>query len=142
MRKALVIVATALGLVLLVFVGLWILMFWQHSSVIPRPSPPSSASNVLFLEINGWQTWNYSYKFDASPGVCSSFAISLMKQQSLKGTSCTIQSNAFTTFPIKRHIPPWFDVDSVTNGILYSGDNWIYAVVDTQRGRLYYYNSH
>ena len=108
----------------------------------PNPQPPRTASNVNFHEEGEWQIWKYFYKFDDTPEVCESFAISLMKEQSSKGTNCVITKTQFTRFPVGTALPPWFDVSTVTNGILLSGDDWIYAVVDKERGRLYYYNGH
>jgi hypothetical protein len=64
-----------------------------------------------------------------------------MKQQSHRGDNCVIKTNVFTTLPLRLRNPPlWFDVSSVTNGLLFTGDDWIYAVVDQGRGRRYYYN--
>lgn len=104
----------------------------------PYPSPPKEATNVQFREHRAWQSWDYVYKFDAPPPVCQQFAIDLMKRQR---RGCAITTNEFTKFPLSvRGFPSWFDVGTVTNGILLSADNWYYAVVDVERGRLYYYN--
>ena len=115
--------------------------FIGHTTHTPRPPPPPGAANVHFEEHSGWQSWVYFYRFDAAPQVCQRFAIELMKQQSHRGENCVIKTNVFTTLPLRlRNPPPWFDVSTVTNGLLFTADDWIYAVVDQGRGRLYYYN--
>jgi hypothetical protein len=114
----------------------------SSTSDLPHPAPPSGATNVYFYEFNAWQTWNYAYRFDAPAKVCERFAAELMQRQWFQPGTCTIKTNPFTGFPIKSHLPTWFDVVSVTNGVLLSGSDWIYAVVDQDRGRLYYFNSH
>ena len=96
-----------------------------------------------FLERDAWQTWDYAYRFDAPPQVCERFAIALMERQSFHSPNAIIETSPFTNFPVgSLHFPVWFDVSTVKNGLLISGDKWIYAVVDLDRGRLYYYNSH
>jgi hypothetical protein len=128
---------------LVVVLGLTYLLFGGCTSHAPNPPPPPEATDVHFLEYSAWQAWNYAYRFDAPPVVCERFAVGLMKSQSLHSTNCTITTNAFTRFPLlSRHFPDWFDVSTVKNGLLISGDDWIYAVVDLDRGRLYYYDSH
>jgi len=52
-----------------------------------------------------------------------------------------IVKTSFTEFPTSWNFPSWFDVDSVTNGILLTGRDWIYAVIDLDSGNLYYYSS-
>ena len=109
----------------------------------PRPSPPKEATNVHFMEWTAWQSWDYVYRLDAPAEVCERFAIQLMRRQSIRGNNCTIKTNEFTgSFIRSRHFPPRFDVFTVTNGLLITADDWIYAVVDRKRQRLYYYNSH
>lgn len=140
MRKPVILI---LGSSVAVGLGFIYLLFGSCTSHTPRPRPPQEAANVHFREYNAWQTWDYVYRFDAPPQVCERFAIELMKRQSFHGRNCTIKTNAFTKFPVgSRHFPPWFDVSTVKDGLLISADDWIYAVVDRDRGRLYYYNSH
>ena len=111
------------------------------TSSSPRPLPPQGATEVRFCEWTAWQSWRYTYRFDADPEVCQAFAVKLMKRQVLP-TSGAIKTNAFTKVPvIDRHVPAWFDLTSVTNGTLLT-DGWSYAVVDRARGRLYYFNSY
>jgi hypothetical protein len=133
MRKpALIAIAVSLG------IGLIYSQIVGCTSYTPHPSPPKEATNVQFLEYSAWQSWNYVYKFDAPQLVCQRFAIDLMKRQR---RNCTITTNQFTKFPLgMRDFPSWFDVATVKNGVLFSADNWFYAVVDLERGRLYYYN--
>jgi hypothetical protein len=108
----------------------------------PKPPPPPSARNVLFEEWSAWQSWRYTYRFDATPQICQAFAVKLIKQQSFGTSDAVLKTNVFEKVPVRdRHLPPWFDVTSVTNGLLLT-DGWSYAVVDRSRGRLYYYNSH
>jgi hypothetical protein len=115
--------------------------FIGHTTHAPRPPPPPEAANVHFEEHSGWQSWVYLYRFDAAPEVCQRFAIELMKQQSDRGGNCVIKTNVFTTLPLRLRNPPlWFDVSTVTNGLLFTADDWFYAVVDQGRGRLYYFN--
>jgi hypothetical protein len=111
------------------------------TSHTPRPHPPQVATNVYFQEFTAWQSWDYLYRFDAPPQVCQQFAVELMKCQSHRRRNCAIKTNVFTTFPIGLRRPPaWFDVSTVTNGLLLTADDWFYAVIDQSRGRLYYYN--
>ena len=108
----------------------------------PRPRPPAGATDVRFCEWTACQSWRYTYRFDAKPEVCESFAVKLMKGQSLRTSEADIKTNVFTEVPVgDRHVPDWFDVTSVTNGTLLT-DGWSYAVVDRASGRLYYFNSH
>ena len=108
----------------------------------PHPPPPETAKDVHFEEWTAWQSWRYAYRFDASPAVCQAFAVTLMERQSLRRSKAVIKTSMFTNVPvIDRHLPTWFDVTSVANGTLLTCDNWSYAVVDLDRGRLYYFNS-
>lgn len=66
----------------------------------------------------------------------------LMKDHSFRKGAPKIVKSEFDRFPIESDFRPWFDVDTVANGELITGDDWIYAVIDRDRGRLYYYNSH
>jgi hypothetical protein len=112
MRKRVTIIVSSLALGL----GLIYLLFVGYTSHTPNPAPPQ---------------------------VCERFAVALMKRQSFHSPNCTIKTGAFTSFPVRsHHFPAWFDVSTVKNGLLISGDDWIYAVVDRDRGRLYYYNSY
>jgi hypothetical protein len=111
-------------------------------STVPHPSPPKEAQRVNFFEHSGFQSWEYMYGFDAPAEVCEEFAVNLMKNQSIWGTKCVIARTPFHEFPITTKFPAWFDVSNVQDGILLTGDNWIFAVVDKGRHRLYYYNSH
>ena len=131
-----------LGVGLLIVVGVLAWMFTGTTTTVPHPSPPDGASNVFFYEWSAWQSWDYEYRFDATPEICEKFAIDLMTMQSYAKEGPTIIKGEFEQFPIESEFQPWFDVNSVTNGLLISGDDWIYAVVDRDRGRLYYYNSH
>jgi hypothetical protein len=136
-----VLVGTFAGCIALIGVGYFGLIRGCTSST-PRPLPPKSATDVRFCEWTAWQSWRYTYRFDASPVVCQEFAVTLMKQQAFRTSGAVIKTNDFTKVPvIDRHVPAWFDVTSVTNGTLLT-DRWSYAVVDRARGRLYYFNSH
>jgi hypothetical protein len=139
MRKRLTVIISSLTVAL----GLMYLLLAGCTSHTPNPPPPQEAQNVYFLEHNAWQTWDYVYRFDAPPQVCERFAIALMNSQSFHSPNCSIKTSIFTNFPVgSLHFPAWFDVSTVKNGLLISGDDWIYAVIDRDRGRLYYYNSH
>lgn len=112
------------------------------TSSSPHPLPPEGATDVHFCEWTAWQSWRYTYRFDANPEVCQAFAKTLMKLQSFGTSNAVIKTTVFTNVPIiDRHVPAWFDVTSVTNGTLLT-DGWSYAVMDRSRGRLYYFNSH
>lgn len=52
-----------------------------------------------------------------------------------------ITKEPFVRFPVSWTFPDWFDVNEVNNGTLIT-NGWLYAVVDTDRRRLYYYGSH
>ena len=139
MRKRVTIIISSLA----VGLGLIYLLLGGCTSYTPNPPPPQAATDVHFLDHNAWQSWDYVYRFDAPPQVCEQFAIALMKRQSIHSPNCTIKTSAFTNFPVgSRHFPTWFDVSTVKDGLLISGDDWIYAVVDRDRGRLYHFNSH
>jgi hypothetical protein len=125
----------AFGFIYAAFIG--------RTTYTPRPPPPPGATEVHFEEYSAWQAWDYLYRFDAAPQVCQRFAIELMKQQSRHRENCAIKTNVFTALPARlqlRNPPPWFDVSTVTNGLLFTADDWFYAVVDQGRGRLYYCN--
>jgi hypothetical protein len=112
------------------------------TSTTPHPRPPKGAKDVHFYEWTAWQSWSYAYRFDASPEACHAFAVTLMERQSFRRSGAVIKTNVFTKPPVvDLHLPGWFDVTSVTNGTLLTCDDWSYAVVDLDRGRLYYYNS-
>lgn len=103
---------------------------------------PSSASDLKLIDKSGWQSRKFVLRFDDSPESCRAFAVSLMKDH--MGQDIEIAEEAFTKFPVSwRGFPEWFDIDrAVKNGTLITGNDWIYAVVDKDRGRLYYYYSH
>ena len=125
-------------------VGAFVLIcmaFIGHTTRNPRPPPPPGATNVHFEEHSALYSWDYLYRFDAPPQVCQQFAIELMKRQSHHGENCVIKTNVFSALPVRLpNPPPWFDASTVTNGLLFTADDWFYAVVDLGRGRLYYYN--
>lgn len=124
-----------------ILVGLLCFEIHGCTRTTPHPSPPEAAKDVHFEEWTAWQSWRYAYRFDASPAVCQTFAVTLMERQSFRRSGAVITTNIFTKVPVTdRHLPTWFDVTSVTNGTLLICDDWSYAVVDQGRGRLYYYN--
>jgi len=136
-----VLVVAFAGCVDLIVIGYFGLIRGCTSNT-PRPLPPEGAKDVRFSEWTAWQSWRYTYRFDASPDVCQAFAVTLMKRQSLRGSGVVIKTSVFANVPVTdHHVPAWFDVTSVTNGTLLT-DGWSYAVVDRARGRLYYFNSH
>ncbi|MCX6917015.1 MAG: hypothetical protein NT167_28915, partial [Verrucomicrobia bacterium] len=62
-----------------------------------------------FCEWTAWQSWRYTYRFDASPEVCQAFAVKLMERQSFRRSGAVIKTNIFTEVPvIDRHVPAWF----------------------------------
>jgi hypothetical protein len=66
-----------------------------------------------------------------------------MKNQSFQGKDVVIEVSEFEAFPIgSTRFQPWFDVHTVKRGALITADDWIYAAIDYDRNRLYYYNSH
>lgn len=116
--------------------GLAILV-WLIYPQRPSETLPPSARNVKFSGDSGWQYWEYNLRFDADPEVCRSFAVQLMIKH-----GC--ETNRIFEEPFRGHIfdkraPSWMKIDQFTNGVLISGGgDWIKAVVDLDRGRLYY----
>ena len=134
MKKALIVAVTLLAL-------LFILISIQRTPKLEIP-PPETATDLRFIDKVGWQSRKFVLRMNDTPESCRSFAVSLMKAH--MGQQIEIKEEEFSRFPvIWKGFPSWFDADqSVENGTLITGNDWIYAVVDQNRGRLYYYYSH
>lgn len=134
MKKALLVAVTLL-------VVLFVLLSIQGTPELQIPAP-ETARDVKFIDKVGWQSRKFVLRLDDTPESCRSFAAALMREQ--MGKNIEIKEKAFTKFPvIWNGFPDWFDADeSVENGTLLTGNDWIYAVIDQDRGRLYYYYSH
>jgi hypothetical protein len=133
---------TKFGIGLIAFVGLMVWSIIGGESLKPSPKPPEEASDVHFYKRSGWQSLSYQYRFDAPEQVCKEFAIELMKKQSINDQNAVIKMTEFESFPVNANFQSWFDVQNIRNGTLITADDWIYAVIDHDRKRLYYYNSH
>jgi hypothetical protein len=105
------------------------------------PAPPGS-TNVHFNRYSGWQFMRYYYRIDNDPIVSINFVKSLMDKHLRPWGRIEITEEPFVRFPASGTFPKWFDPDSITNGILITGNNWIYSVVDTNTGRMFYYYGH
>lgn len=88
----------------------------------------------------GWQLLRYYYRIDNEPHVSIDFAKTLMKKS--RGENILIEKTDFISFPIKGHFPSWFNPNSIDRGVLITGDDWIYAAIDLETGRMFYYNGH
>ena len=133
--------------VLKVFFALLVLLFltilyWTvpHGFVRPDVSPPANSENVRFYVKSGWQLLRYYYRIDNEPEVSIEFAKTLMK--SSRGEHIMIITENFDTFPITGKFPKWFNPNSIVDGTLVTGDDWIYAVIDNKTGRMFYYDGY
>ena len=103
----------------------------------PPDSLPGTAKRVYFSESAGWQYWNFCLRFDADPKICREYAIQLMIEHGVSREDIgetTIQSHDFGKLARR-----WMKVEPFEKGILImSKGGWITAVVDQDRGRLYY----
>lgn len=134
MKKALIVAVSLLAV-------FFILISIQKTPKLEIPAP-ETATDLRFIDKAGWQSRKFVLRMNDTPESCRSFAVSLMQEQ--MGEKIEIKEEDFSSFPVSwKGFPSWFDVDqSVENGTLITGNDWIYAVVDQNRGRLYYYYSH
>ncbi|HMP00796.1 MAG TPA: hypothetical protein PKE26_16995 [Kiritimatiellia bacterium] len=106
----------------------------------PDIPPPPGSMTVYFHRYAGWQTLRYYYHLENEPTGCIEFAKTLMRTH--LGDGITITEEPFKQFPVSGNFPWWFNPDRITNGVLLSGDNRIFAAVDSTVGRMYYYFGH
>jgi len=114
--------------------------FLPHGYSIPDIPPPKDSKNVQFYKKSGWQLLRYYYSLDNKPSVSIEFAKKLMRDHLSADIAITLEP--FKEFPISGDFPSWFTPNKVQEGTLISGDDWIYAVVDSGSGHLYYYYGH
>lgn len=88
----------------------------------------------------GWQLLRYYYRIDNEPQVSIDFAKTLMKKS--RGENISIETTEFRSFPISGNFPSWFNPNSISRGVLITGDDWIYAAINLESGRMFYYNGH
>jgi hypothetical protein len=72
---------------------------------------------------SGWQLLRYYYRIDNDPSVSIEFAKTMMRKE--RGDDVPISVEKFTRFPVRGNFPGWFDPDSITDGVLVRGDDWI-----------------
>lgn len=108
--------------------------YWPQS---PREKLPEMAKNIRFSEKSGWQYWDYRLSFDCDPAVATKFAVELMQRHGIDTNR--IEESRIDSSKAAQLFGGVFHVAPFTNGVLVSGHNgWINAVVDQDRGRLYY----
>lgn len=123
--------------------ALFAAIFWSsypHGFQAPDVSPPAGSTNVRFHREDGWQFLRYFYRIDNDPSVSKEFARELMKGS--RGQDVVITETPFEKFPITGDFPSWFVPNTIDEGTLITGDDWIYAVVDKETGRMFYYDGH
>ena len=122
---------------LIVSLAAAVFLAWLFFPQRPSEKLPPSAKNVKFAKNSFWQYWEYNLRFDADPEVCRSFAIDLIVKHGCSTSQIIVEATQGHAFI--GPAPRWMEANQVTNGILLSGlGGWITAVVDKDRGRLYY----